>query len=496
MSSSSRQLHFLLLPLFALPVWAAGGTYKPWQGWFLPVCGLIWVLYFLLPESTDLLPRKKRIHSLCKDLCFWAGLAFVGFLVIQTLNSGRSLVFDPDVNQWVYSAPPFPFLPSSVNQAESLEMISWFAPTLTAFVLIRQNWTRFSLRSFLYLICLNGFLNALLAFVHVGMNWVLMYNFQRFGRDVYGSFGYPNHGALYFILLFAISLGLLLHELFTEPAEREKSCLILSAIWTPVFFVAANLSTSRAGILGSWLVLLFTLISILIISAPRLHPVQRCYVGLTAFLFAGMLFTGLTFVMKDIHVRELKNATVRLNIYNEIDGRFWQVENAWDIWKDHPLIGVGGWGYKYFAAMYLPQEEWHLIQGKKGKANVHHDFMQYLTEFGLVGMGLLTAAFVSTLWKALRGMFRPPRYEESGWATPLRIAAFAGWGILIADSMIDIPFRSPAVMMHGILLLLMILPHRDFPGIWTPVVDWKRLQPPISSAKSRIWGVQAEDISD
>ena len=477
MNKSVLFFHFLLFPLFAVPVWAAGGTYKPWQDWFIPMCILVWIGYMILPASIELNSRKTRLQSLIKDPAWWCSLGFITFLLIQTFNSGREMVLDPELNQWIYSPPPFPSLPSSVNQEWSMEMVRWFAPTLTALLLIKHNWKIFSMRTFLTLICINGFFNAILAFIHVGFDWVLMYNFQKFGRDVYGSFGYPNHGALYFILMFTIALGMLLHELFSERSQQEPWVLFLSGVCSPVFFVAANLSTSRAGILGSWLVLILGLLTILVISFPRIHPVQRMYISMGALMAAALLFVSLSVFMKDIHIRELRNATVNLDVVKEINARFWQVENAWEIWKDHPFVGVGGWGYKYFAGMYLPQEEWHLL-GSKGKANVHHDFMQYLAEFGIIGMGLLTIALTSTIFTACKHLFTSPGNDQSLWASPLRFTAFWGLGILIADSMIDIPFRSPAVMIHGLLLLLMMIPTPDYPGIWAPLVDWKRLTPP------------------
>ena len=491
MFSPQYLLTVSLLPLMAVPVWAAGGTYKAWQGPFLWVCLIAWLGFFLPPEGLGFSSRKHRVQALLKDPPFWGALGFLLLVIIQTMNSGRMQVFDFETGAWTYSNPPISFLPSAVVPHESFEMIKWFAPAFTLFLILRHAAPLIHLRLLCWLIALNGFLNAMLAFIHQAMGWEYMYNLKQFGKDVYGSFGYPNHGAMYFILLFALALGLLLRELLVERTEMDRANLGFAMVWTPVFFLAANLSTSRAGILGAWIVLGFTLLSIAAIAWPRIHPVQR----VTGSVFIVILSAGLIgfFIIfaQPVHMEELRKATVDLNVYNEIGGRFFQIEAAWAIWKDHPWVGVGGWGYRYFVAMYLDENQWGLLG--TGKANVHNDFMQFLAEFGLVGMSCLITVFGPTFYKRVKELFRAPSLDDSLWADPLRISC--GWGIftLVLVSIFDIPLRSPAVMLHGIFLLFLLNPGPDMPSVWSPIVDWKRLQAPLTTAKNRIWGVQPEE---
>ncbi|MEX2608152.1 MAG: O-antigen ligase family protein [Kiritimatiellia bacterium] len=492
MHTKTWPLYLGLTPLFVVPVWAAGGTFKPWQGSFLWITLFAWICFFAAAPHNIHRSRGKRLNQMVRDPLIWLAILFMGFLCLQYFNSGRIRFFDFDLNQWAYSPPQHPFLPWSIARAEAFEMIRWFAPILSAFLILRHSWKRLSPRILLWIVCLNGFLNALLSFVHSHLGWEKMYNIQQFGKDVYGSFGYPNHGAVFFILLFALALGLLLRELLVESSERDLPTLCFAAVWTPLFFMAANLSTSRAGILGSWLVLLLAVVSIMCIAWPRIHPVQRLY----TFLAAGILFAGMAAVFilftQPVHLRELRKATVDLNVYTEFSARFFQVEAAWLMWLDHPWYGVGGWGYRYLLAEYLPMESWRLMMGK-GKANVHHDLMQFLVEFGLIGFSLLTGVFLPTLLQHIRNVFRRPLLDQSVWANPLRICAFWGLLILLADSQIDIPLRSPAVFIHGILLFYLLVPHDELPSIWNPVTDWKRLQPPPKGMRNRVWGVHPEN---
>ncbi len=493
MTSTSRPFLLTgLLPLFVAPVWAAGGAYKPWQGSFLWLCLFAWGMYFLEPTRFSGITPQRRLKAVAVDPIFWCALLLMGFLTLQFLNTGRIQIFDFLNNRYTYSPPPHPGLPWSVNRIEALEMIRWFGVVLTVLLLLRHSWTTFDPRAFTWLVMLNGFLNAILAFIHLASGWEYMYNLKRFGKDVYGSFGYPNHGAVFFILLFSISMGLALKELLQDSSERNRATFLFALIWSPVFFIAANLSTSRAGILGSWMVLVFSLAHLAVIAWPRLHPVQLLYGMIGSLLLFGFFAAGFVIFAQPVHLKELQAATVELDILEEIGGRFFQVETAYDMWKDHPWYGVGGWGYRYFVSQYLPVEEWTLLAGK-GKANVHNDWMQFLAEFGLIGFGLLAACFLPRVICLVKAFKLRPTNEKSLWSDPLKICAFWGLVMLLLISQFDIPLRSPGVFVHGIFLLFLLSPHPMSPSLWTPVIDWKRLQPPALRVKQEVREVIPED---
>lgn len=254
---------FVTLSLFILlsvPVWAAGGAYKGWQTPFIWVSLLAWACHLLPAKGKGLTPRAERLNRLRKDPACWASLGFLFLLIVQTLNSGRMRVFNFDLGQWEYSPPPVPFLPWAVTRAESYEMIQWFVPILTFFLLLRHTEKHINKPLLIWMVLLNSMLNAALAFTHLALDWEYMYDFKELGKDVYGSFGYPNHGAMYFILMFSLSFGCMLKELFAEQSVRSQTRLVLAVIISPILFLAANLSTSRMGILGAWLVLLVGLL--------------------------------------------------------------------------------------------------------------------------------------------------------------------------------------------------------------------------------------------
>jgi len=107
------------------------------------------------------------------------------------------------------------------------------------------------------------------------------------------------------------------------------------------------------------------------------------------------------------------------------------------IWKEHPWFGVGGWGYKYLVASHVPESSWPALE-KRGWANVHVDFLQFLAEFGAVGMALLLGALAVLARDACD--FRRCR-RDACWTLSV-----AGLALTVLFSGIDIPFRCPAIL--------------------------------------------------
>ncbi|MCC5843114.1 MAG: O-antigen ligase family protein [Verrucomicrobia bacterium] len=409
------------------------------------------------------------------------------FLGIQAWNSGRIRVFDFDTGRWGYSPPPHPGLPWAFTEEDGMEMIRWFAPVFTVFLIYKHARPLSESPKTVGFFLGNCMLVAILALIHQFAGWTRMYDFwgmgevwgiaRNSGRDTFGSFGYPNNAATYFILVFSYTLGLFLRELLRDRSERRPVVLTVYATLALLFFFTAQFSVSRTGMLGVWIVLILNLGVLAVIGWPRAHPVQRFYAVFGILLTLTALIAGFRMFAQPAHLREFAAATTKLDPGREFTARFFQVESAWAIWKDHPWFGTGGWGYKYLVGYYLDPEYWGLLS--RGKANVHNDFFQFLCEFGLVGMSLLGLVFVPSMFKLLRDCRLCPHHDQSVWADPVRFSLGCGLLLMVAHSMIDLPFRSPAVFAHGALFLLMAQQTHGTRAVWSERVDWRALQPAV-----------------
>ena len=110
------------------------------------------------------------------------------------------------------------------------------------------------------------------------------------------------------------------------------------------------------------------------------------------------------------------------------------VSAALAIWREHPAYGTGGWGFRHLLPLHVPKDRLKWAAGN-GRANVHCDPVQFLSEFGIVGaLLLLVAAGV-----LLRAAWLSP-------GGPALLPAALALLLVAAHSLIDLPFRHPAVL--------------------------------------------------
>jgi len=141
--------------------------------------------------------------------------------------------------------------------------------------------------------------------------------------------------------------------------------------------------------------------------------------------------------------RELASMASATELEKDFTTRWWQVVTANKIWNDNKLFGVGGWGYRHMVGTYMPEKAWVLLK-ESGRANVHNDFMQYLAEFGVVGLGLILLAVAVLLWPLLRYPI---------WNHPMIFFPMMGVLLTCLHSMIDLPFRNTAIILSWTIIL-------------------------------------------
>jgi O-antigen ligase len=113
------------------------------------------------------------------------------------------------------------------------------------------------------------------------------------------------------------------------------------------------------------------------------------------------------------------------------------------VWRLQPWFGTGGWGYRYLAGTVWPEEQRQRLE-KAGLANVHNDPIQFVSEFGVVGTALMAVTAGALAVPLLR---RRPWRSVHGWFL------CAGPAAVCAHSLIDLPFRSPAVLYHWLAVV-------------------------------------------
>jgi len=457
-----RTTFVLIQILLVYSAWVRGGTRIAIQ-WPLPWLALLLFGMLLLAcrQRSGGTTDHVSLRRLLMDPVLLFGGLFIALLAAQWWNAGRELILDWDTMGWVYGPPRRPGFPSAIRRADAAEMLRWFVPALALVLGIRHAADPACTgRSTLVV---QAFSAGLLGFV--GM---LQYVFAEVwglgstaadGYFAFLSFGYANHAGAYFVLMLSVSLGLLIDSIGFNRSGGYGHSIGLGAM-ALCCFVGAHVAISRASILLSWFVSGIAGIFLLWKSwksGSRSGFVDRLIaVAIVASLafFAIRLGGGAllssefeTIIEGRSDSAETTNAAVldRFMRYGFLGDRITQRHIAWQIWRDHPWFGAGGWAQSHMATTMAPEEQWDALTDE-GLANTHCDPLQFLSEFGVVGMVLLSGVCVFLLWP-LR------RVRRRAFADAVPTIGFVGAGVIALYAWVDLPFRSPAVLYMWVVVL-------------------------------------------
>ena len=476
--------------------WLCGGTRADALVPTLP-----WLLAFLFegmlffpqrrPYEDAVSARRRVWHGLKRDPLLYFALLFLLVLLIPFVNRGLcpscdypqilKLAAATGLSEEAVSKAPVPFAPFCVNVQEHFTVLLWFLPALMAMLAAKHALLRQGKRILMEMLVWNAVALAVLGFVQQGTGAEFPYWRPAPSKvHFFSVFAYPNMGGAFFVMAFAFAVGLWQHRVAevaalppVDPtgATRQRALkrwlhahYPLAAVVLLFFGVLCTLC--RAAILSlfvlSALAFVYHLLPLLFARHARARRVRSAAFALGGGLF--FLFLVAVFAPPDLG-KEL--ATVdSLGVLDRVSGKAqYHTRVAAEIFKDHPLFGVGGWGYKHFSLSYMTNDELKRLQ-TVGGANVHNDYLQFLCEHGavglflLVGVALLAAAPVCRDWYRL---YRAARFTKADKAPPPPRALYclpagALWILLGAVSLLihacgDCPMRSAAVLSLALVSL-------------------------------------------
>ncbi|MCR5414621.1 MAG: O-antigen ligase family protein [Kiritimatiellae bacterium] len=473
--------------------WLYGGTVAaaltPTIPWLL---ALLFEFMLCFPQrhsgETTYEARERMWSAIKRDPLTWIALALMALLLIPLANKALCPVCDYPLIAFdgKSAAPPVPYLPSCVNRMHHLNVVLWFIPALTAMMAVKHSLLKRGKRMVVELMVWNGFALSLLGIVQAaasapGPLWTDLHKVYYFS-----TFGYPNMAGDYFTTLFALAVATWRWKVeearnLRNAKDKEsvtkanhkifwsKHIMLVPAVF---FFVSALMTLSRATILlAGGLAILFYAHALTTFLA-RMHRAKRVKAA-CANLFAFVLIATLVFVFlsdpvqnkvlkgssfpghlkKEWNSFDMKDAIDRTSGQGQYHARL-----AVRVWKDHPIFGVGGWGYKHLSIPKMTDEEYKNIQ-RTGGANVHNDFLQFLAEHGIAGVALILVIIAMLVWplgRVWKALIDSVRFTKPKDQPPKPIAIFAlpapVFCILLSavatllHSLGDCPLRSPAVL--------------------------------------------------
>jgi O-antigen ligase len=251
----------------------------------------------------------------------------------------------------------------------------------------------------------------------------------------FASFGYPNHAAAFLVFAACCCAGLFAEACLAPANGRRLSRLLGWSLALALCVAAVHASRSRAGILASWLACAATVFILVRASWHRFRPAGRVDLILAGIVLAlAVVLLGGRSMLHEFRKGRLPRSA---SGGDWLGDRLVLADHAVRMMKDHPWFGTGGWGFRHLLPVYAPAErlKWTRVPGR---ANVHCDPLQFASEFGLLGVALLLACLCL--------LIRPVLALTLGAQDALALLCGLGLLLIAGHSLIDLPFRHPAIL--------------------------------------------------
>ena len=481
MDTLCRHVPVLLVFLtLSAAAWLHGGTRTEEM---LPVIPWLWALLFegLLffpqrrPYEDPFVARRRVWHNLGRDPLLYVTILFLLVLLIPFMNRGLCPVCDyPEIMKGRSPDPGIPFAPFCVNIAEHFNVVLWFVPALTAMLAARHGLARAGKRMLMEMLVWNAAALAVLGFIQqaAGAKAPLWIDAVEKGL-FFSTFGYVNMGGAYFVMMFAFAVGLWLTRVAEvaklPPIDKGLSVaqqLLMRFIRAhyPLLPAAIIMYAVLATLCRAAMLCLLVLLALAFLyyeghlffaRSNRAKNIKRGALGLCGC--AIVVISMFIFGPKD-WTRELQTVS-SYGVLDRVSGKAqYHSRVAMTIFKEYPLFGIGGWGYRHLCMKYMTNDELKNLQ-TVGGANVHNDYLQFLCEHGIVGIGLLAVIVLLLAAPTFRDWFKlyraacfmrtaasPPSPRALYCMPPGALWILLGNAALLICASGDCPMRSLAVL--------------------------------------------------
>jgi O-antigen ligase len=256
-----------------------------------------------------------------------------------------------------------------------------------------------------------------------------------------GTYICPNHlaGLLGMLLPIALAWTVLARSTPLAKVMVGYACLMMAA--------GIAVSGSRGGWISVGLALLFLLL--LLLGSAR----QCLGVGVMVLILGviGAWIYSQSVVLQKRGL-ELKTSTAE----TRVNARYVTARAAFQMWQDHPWLGVGPAHFDYRFRQYHPLT---FSMGRPGL--VHNDYLNLLADWGLVGGLIVAGSLGALIWSLGRHWRRlwPPAHDpatrsrEGAWFVP---GAAAGLLALALHSLVDFNLHIPANAILAVTLVALL----------------------------------------
>lgn len=372
------------------------------------VTGLLWLWLFLLFQERE----ERVVLPLAIPVIFYLGLSTLSLINAINLFEGIFALFQKVTYVFLFWLV--------INQARTIETV----------------------KSILRCAIFSAFIVSLLGI------------FQMFGGEIPGlvnlaspgsTFGNKNMAAQFILLILALPYMFLL---LTTERQKEMLFGITAAVVSTYLLYTGTRAAWAGGIISSLTLLMLFRLKLSKADFEKLKGVvarkRLLLLGIMIFVLA--MNSIPPYVVPDWRVAGAPSPVSRFATIAEIDqdtsflNRLAMSANTFEMFKRHPLLGVGKGNFKIVYPLYAEKRIKDINYSSEVQPReAHNDYIQLLGETGIF-------AFASFLWIlvliALRVWTSIPGKGDQNWIALIFTLAFSIVAILVEASL-DFPFELP-----------------------------------------------------
>jgi len=414
------------------------------------------VVYFLLAHppriNAKLAQRLGRLKYGLAALFLWIGIQLLPLpKFMASILSPRTVALH---QQFSPRFADLKFFSLSLVRSQTLgEALKLFSFILIAFLVVKTITHRRQIQRMMAVIVAMGLFEALYGIFELSQKSPRVFIYKKvFNLDsATGTFINRNHFSGYLEMIIPLALGLAIFRLdfFGGPGRKwrdrlsawtgsQAALLIFASIALVIMSLGVVLSNSRSGVF----LLVLTFVLGLELTALHSSQVRNPQVWLRRFLVAA--FVLITVLALYIGIDGMLGRFARDNLLHEGRPRMWG--NVLTIIRDFPIFGTG---LGTFASAY-PVYATVKFEGMV-LVHAHNDYLEVLSELGLVGFLLLAGLVFYVTGDSFRTWSRRRNPEIKGLAMGGIISVF----IILVHSLTDFNLHIPAnTLLFSVVLAL------------------------------------------
>lgn len=446
-SSSTKALfHHLLAIIVCLPLPLASN--RPWawslmEAWIFGLFG-VWLL-FVFQKKTQLPTYWKQ--------CWLPLAALIGFACLTLFqlmpfdHSQKSILLLNEMRWNQFSLDPHATLQ---HLFKTLAYICLFILTLA--LVNTEKRIKMVLMTFFLSGLFQASYGALMTLTK--LEYIFLMKKEHYVGMATGTFVNRNHFSNYLVMCVAAGTALLLIDFSTQRAKSWKQRIIgilrfimskkmLLRIGIAMIVVGIVLSRSRMGNTSFFISLILAGLLWMILT-KRIS--RKAIILLISFIVIDLWVVGNWFGFEKVQAR-IQNTTSSAETRDEV------IRDTFIYIQEHSIIGTGGGSYYSVYPLYKSPD----VNGFYN--HTHNDYLQIISEYGLIGVCIIAILVLSTGFTAIRTMLkrRNPVMQSVGFMCLMSIFA------LLMHSLVDFNLQMMANAASIVIILALCWVSRHLP---------------------------------